>query len=469
MKKSIIITIAGIVFATLFYTQSFGINALFYSIFLGVALVLSGSKIRFTNTTLFSCIGMLASAAAISLHGSTLSIVTYFISTFLFIGYVASFQSSIYVSWLNGVYNAVFGVFHSFLFQLEEPKKAPTKKSIPIGQILKGIAIPLVLVIIFTTLYRTSNPIFNEWLIAIDLSFIDVLWVFTAILGAFIMLNMYQPRPLEDVTEKDKNYPNELFPRALNTKQLKSVYSESQIGFISILSLNLLLVIVLISEVIFLTNLTDLKASILSDAVHQGVYASIISIVLAICVIAFIFRGDVNFLKNIEKLRVLTFVWIALNLLLVGSICIKNYLYIHDHGLTHKRIGVMVYLLLTIIGLFTTYLKVSNRLNFVYLLRRNIAIGYACIAIYSVINWSAIITNHNLQANKIDQPYLESLLPQNALILKEYDLYEEYKRQDKIHEYYLEKYNESLFINRNWQEFNWIAYKLKQNEDGISK
>jgi hypothetical protein len=467
MKKTIIITVGGLLFASLFYTQSLGINALLYSTFLMVALAISRKEILLKSSIIFSGIAMLSSAVAISVHGSAWSIAAYFLSTLMYIGYVASYRSSIYVSWLNGFYNAVFGIFHSFFYQLEPPKIGEPKKKIATGQVIKLIGIPSVLVVVFTVLYRSSNPVFQKALTAIDFSFIDMLWIFTAVLGAFIMANIHDPQPIKEVTARDQNYPNQLVPNALNDLQLKSVANESQIGFISILCLNILLCLVLITEILFLTSITDLEARILSDAVHQGVYASIVSIVLALGVIAFIFRGDVNFLKNNQKLRTLTYIWIGLNALLVVSICIKNYIYIQDHGLTHKRIGVMVYLFLTIIGLFTTYLKVTHRLNFVYLLRRNMAVGYVIIAIYALINWSAIITDHNIKADKIDQSYLESLLPQNALVLKEQGLYDLYSQQKSGYRYYSDPYNEAIFINRNWQEFNWIAHQLGLDHEDL--
>lgn len=469
MKKTIIITAGGLLFATLFYNQNLGVNALIYSAFLIIALAVSKKGLLTKTTTVLSALGMLSSAAAICYHGATWSIITYFFSTLLFIGYVASSQSSIYVSWLNGIYNTVFGIFHSFIYQEEEKEISQPKKKVDAGQLIKLIAIPLLLVIVFTALYSTSNPIFNEALSAIDFSFINGFWIFTAVFGAFVMANIHKPLPIYDITARDQNYPNELQPKSLKKEKLKSTINESQIGLITIICLNVLLVIVLITEFIFLTNSKSSHASVLSDAVHQGVYASIVSIILALSVIAFIFRGDVNFLKNNQKLRVFTYLWIVLNCLLVISIFIKNYIYIDDHGLTHKRIGVMVYLLLTMVGLCTTYLKINYRLNFVYLVRRNLAIGYATIAIYSVINWSAIITDHNIKENHIDPFYLRSLLPQNAMVLKKQGLYDEYtfnknrkRRSNKV-------YHEVTFIDRNWQEFNWIAFQIQQDNGKLTK
>ncbi len=469
MKKNIIIIAGGIVFSTLFYAQNLGINALLYSLFLIIILFINYKRLLFAKTIILSSLAMLASATAICMHGSDWSIFMYFLSTFLFLGYVASSQSSIYVGWLNGMYTILFGVFHSLFYQIETEKKLEPTEKVDISQVIKLVIIPVVLIVIFTLLYSSSNPIFNDVLEAIDFSFIDVFWLFTAAIGSLIMANIEKPQAIQELTVKDQQIANELQPKSLNELQLQSVRNESQIGFISILCLNLLLVFVLITEVLFLTNLNTTQASVLSQAVHQGVYASIASIVIAIGIIAFIYRGDVNFLKNNQKLRILTYIWITLNAFLVASIFTKNYLYIHEHGLTHKRIGVFIYLFLTIAGLITTYLKVNHRLNFVYLIRRNLAISYATLAIYSLINWSAIITEHNIQEEKVSRTYLESLLPQNALVLREYNLYDDYKSQTKSSIYYYNDYNEYDFINRNWQEFNWIAYQLKRTNENISK
>ena len=97
------------------------------------------------------------------------------------------------------------------------------------------------------------------------------------------------------------------------------------------------------------------------------------------------------------------------------------------------------------------------------------AIGYTVIAIYGLINWSAIITDHNINVQQVDRPYLESLLPQNALVLKDHGLYEEYTKQVYRSGSSRDRYYESGFINRNWQEFNYIAYKIKQDQHEVSQ
>ncbi|MEN8817257.1 MAG: DUF4173 domain-containing protein, partial [Nonlabens sp.] len=61
------------------------------------------------------------------------------------------------------------------------------------------------------------------------------------------------------------------------------------------------------------------------------------------------------------------------------------------------------------------------------------------------------------------------LLPQNAMVLKKQGLYDEYtfnknrkrRRSNKV-------YNEVTFIDRNWQEFNWIAYQIQEENEKVA-
>ena len=116
----------------------------------------------------------------------------------------------------------------------------------------------------------------------------------------------------------------------------------------------------LITDITYLISTNDLRASVFSNQVHNGINALIASIIIAIIIILYFFRGNLNFYKNNKKLKVVTFIWIFLNLILVINIVIKDCQYIYYFGFTYKRIGVLVYLLLTLIGLFTTFIKVHR-------------------------------------------------------------------------------------------------------------
>ncbi|MGJ8683962.1 MAG: DUF4153 domain-containing protein [Nonlabens sp.] len=461
MKKSIIIILGSITFATLFYNHSLGLNTALYALFLIIALAIMNTKSLLKPSIIASSMGMIASSIAIIMHGSGMAMLCYFLSVFLFIGMVASSQASIYVAWLNGLYNAFFGMFHNFIFNIKKIKEENEPKYAA-AQIARITIIPILLISLFSYLYSLANPVFAEWLGFIDLSFIDGFWFFTAIIGGFIMANIADPQALTPLTDDDIQTDNILLPKAQNENQQLKTKNELQLGTFSIAALNVLLVIVLISEFMFITNIKDFAASELSSAVHSGVYASMVSIILAVVIIATFFRGSLNFIKENGTLKTLTFLWIGLNALLIASIFIKTSLYMDQYGLSMKRIGVVVYLALCMIGLVTTYFKVQHRLNFVYLWRRNLTISFVIVSLFSLFNWSAVVTEYNLKNDFVDNKQLERLLPQNALILKEYGYYDDAQELNNKLGYSSARYWEEHFIDRDWQDFNYIAYKIKE-------
>lgn len=469
MKKSIFIILGAILFALFFYEKFLGLNTLLFGLYLIITVASFQSSIFKKATAILSAVSMIACAVAITYHGSGWSMFMYFASGFTFLGYAVAHQSSIYVSWLNGIYNFFFGAFNSLLQPVSRPKPLhesnASSSKIDSPQLARLIIIPLLLVIVFASLYSFTNPVITSWIDQIDFSFFNIFWVLFALLGALIMTNVIYSKPLEELTKTDISTGNHLKVMTITDQLLPKVKNEVQVGTYSMVGLNLLLFVVLITELVFLMNMNDFRASVLSEAVHTGVYASIASIVMAVVLIVFFFRGSVNFIKENKTLKTMTYTWIGLNLLLVASIFIKNYIYITDHGLTHKRIGVMVYLLLCTIGLVTTYLKVSERFNVVYLLRRNMAIGFGIILIYSTINWSASITRYNLENDHIDTKYLTELMPQNAVVLQEFDLLKNYESQLPEYHRYSNHKNYMEFYNRSWQDFNWIAYQIKPNTD----
>lgn len=457
MKTKIIAILGGICFATLFYDQRFGLNCLLYSVFLILLLYKRLSLLEVKSTFVASAMGMLATAAAMIFHGSNMTIYFYIFSSLLFIGFAAQSQVSTYIAFFNGVYTTIFGRFHYVVYGLSKPKNEEST-TYDFQQITRLIFIPLALVLIFIVLYYQINPVFNQWLGKIDLSFIDFIWMVMVILGSWITANVSSSKTVEEVTIKDLNTSNELtIPQEASMDKIK-VKNEMQTGVYSMIALNLLLVVLLSSELIYIFQINDFRASVLSAALHSGVYASIGSIVLAIILIVVFFRGDINFVEGNSKLKKLAFAWIFLNFLLTLSVGVKTFIYIDQYGLSIKRIGVLMYLTLCIIGLTTTFLKIDRRFNLTYLFRRNVTIGFSCLLVFSLMNWSAIISSYNIKNNYIDMRQLSELLPQNAPVLKEADMLDEViKFQTKN---YMKDVDLELFANRNWQEFNLIADKI---------
>ncbi|MEE9350538.1 MAG: DUF4153 domain-containing protein, partial [Flavobacteriaceae bacterium] len=211
----------------------------------------------------------------------------------------------------------------------------------------------------------------------------------------------------------------------------------------------------------FIFTNTEISGSVFSSQVHSGINALIASIVIAIIILLYVFRGDINFYKENKTLKRLAFAWIILNIILVLSIATKNGQYIYYFGLTYKRIGVLIYLTLAVTGLITTLLKIDQIKNIWYLLRINTKAAFVVLIIASTVNWDYHITNYNFNyAKSMDFKYLIELSNNNTFLLKEQA---ESKNLNKDSLRLIQKkYNKYVYELRtnSWQEFQYDNLKL---------
>jgi cytochrome c oxidase assembly factor CtaG len=131
----------------------------------------------------------------------------------------------------------------------------------------------------------------------------------------------------------------------------------------------------------------ELKATAnqLAEETHERVGAVIGSIVMAIVVIMFYFKGSFNFDKKAKFLKILAQIWVFLNAILVISAMLKNTEYVYYLGLTYKRLGVYAFLSLAIIGLIFTFIKVSKQKTNAYLFNQMFWYVYGTI-------WCAVLS-----------------------------------------------------------------------------
>jgi hypothetical protein len=277
-------------------------------------------------------------------------------------------------------------------------------------------------------------------------------------LGSLISWNLISNQAVEELTKADAKSSNFIPHLVINEADLPALKDRSAIGSWSIGLLNALLIVVLVAEVLFISGSSaNLPASVLSDAVHSGVYASIASIILAIAILIYFFYGKLNFIAESIWLRRMAYLWIGLNLLLVATVFTKNFMYMTGYGLSLKRLGVCIYLILCLVGLCTTYIKIHSLRSTTYLFRINAAISFFIVATYSLINWSAVVTEYNLNNDMANQSQLATLYPQNAIVLKQRGI-----EENIVESYYGLKQKRNDWIeDRKWQEYIYIAHQLE--------
>ncbi len=459
MKKATLI-IGALLFSSLFYKQNVGLNLALFSIITIIVLAIYNTKAFKQKETIAFCIVYLITALATFLYKSNLSIIANCIAFFTLIGHIAEHGSSIYINWLNGLYTFISGYFHRNFNINEKEEKVEHKKNIDYVYWIKIIGIPVTVIIIFITLYKNGNPMFNDIINKIDFGFINSQWLLLASLGYYLLYNISTPIQVNPATEIDLKTGNILTNKG--ELLMEAVKKENQLALVLIILLNILILFFLITDITYLISVNDFRASSFSLQVHNGINALIASIIVAIAIILYFFRGNLNFYKGNKNLKIVAYIWIILNTILVVNIAIKDYLYIYYFGLTYKRIGVLVYLLLTIIGLITTAIKVKQIKNFWYLLRINTLTAFTILIVSCVINWDSYITTYNLYyAQSMDFKYLIDLSNNNTFILKNYSENVDLKKDQKFE--VDKKYANYLFElkNNNWQEVHLDNFKIK--------
>lgn len=457
--KHVIILITSFLFSFLFFEKTIGLNLTIFSIITIAFLLFYNAKKFKERTIIFYTLAYILTAVFVFMQHSHLSIIANCVAFFTLVGAVSENKASIYVNWLNGIYTTVAGFFHRTFENNDNKTSLNWTKTIDVVHVTKLIGIPLVFIIVFVLLYKNGNPFFNDMVSKINLNFVNVQWLLFTVLGYYLFSNISKPAQVEPATSRDVNTKNKLFKSdTFSEEQLKK---EKQLGTTLLGLLNLLIVLYIITDIAYLATSNATTGTEMSLQVHNGINTLIASILIAIVIILYFFRGNLNFYAENRTLKSLTYLWIILNVVLIVLIAIKNQNYITSFGLTYKRIGVNIYILLTLIGLVTTFLKVMNIKNMVYLFRINTQIAFVTLILFSTVNWDYTITKYNLeQVQDFDISYLINLSDRNAVILhdKKDNLPISYEAKNRI----ITKYRSHVkdMLESDWQEWSYETFEI---------
>ncbi len=475
MKKNDWILVIGVaLYSFLFYQQSAGINFLLFNLAAILLLYLKQPERLKSKTWVAAAVGSTFTAACIVWYGNNLTFIANLLSLALLSCVSTTPRSSVFV----GILFSLFSLLSSFIFMIldmvERTSKRPQQegeapamqKGKSFGKTLLLILIPLLVVTLFFLLYKASNPVFDELTKEINLDFITVGWVFFTFTGLLVMYGFLYHRNIPYFSEKDTNASNNLrLKEPTLMDKWMSMANENKSGIILFSLLNLLILGLNVVDVNYLFLGAGLPEGMTyADLVHQGVGALIFSIIIAIGVILYYFRGRVNFYPKNKALKVLAYIWILQNVFLVVATAYRNQLYIDEFSLTHKRIGVYVYLSLTLIGLAITLIKIAKLKTNWFLIRTAGWSFYAVLVLSCAMNWNMLITNFNIQQavakNKVlDTDYLMELNDTNLPNLVR--LYEQNQLTQDTYSYYGSRYNLEYrlarFINE-WEASGWKSW-----------
>lgn len=418
MKKNDLILIVSVgLYSFLFYHQTFGLNFLLFSVAMALAFIIKDKTLLKENFWYITASGAIVSGVCVALYGTALAFAANIVSLSLMSAFSLSRKSSVILASLYSIYtylsSMVYMVIDSIMRRKQSDKpmdaKFWTKFSIGFGI--------FVIILVFFILYKNSNPLFQDLTKKINFDFISWEWVRFTLLGFVIVYAFLYARNFPGLYKKDAGLPGSIDRDSVLAKENKffgkklNLSLEINSGIILLLLLNILLFIVNALDVAYLWITQKLPEGMsYSDYVHQGTGTLIISIILAILIILFYFRGHVNFSEKNKSIKTLAYLWMVQNIIVIISTAYRNILYINEYSLTYKRIGVYIWLILTLVGIITTIVKIGKHKSNWYLFRQNGWSVYFVLILFACFNWDMVITNYNIKnSKKLDKFYLLDL------------------------------------------------------------
>ncbi len=465
--KTIFYFLTALCFSILFYNQWIGINYLIFgTILVGTSLIINHSLIRSWNWIIVAS-GLIFSTFFCMYYGNYLALTMSILSVLMLQSVSHWSKPSVLVSLIAGYLSVlaspiliVSGKVRSdkIKSQRENKEKTKAKGFLPIIAVL---AVSL----IFLSLYRTINPIFNEY-VEKTLEAVSWGWLFFTLIGLVVIYSFFFPSGIfKKLMFAEKRTSNTISntPDLIQNKfwgKVVNFNTERLSAVLMFVVLNILLLLLLSADIKPLFINSSLPDGVTYKGyVHSGVAALIASIILAISLILFYFRGKLNFEEKSKSIKVLTYIWIIQNLVLVVFTFLKNKMYTDAYALTYKRIGVYFYLSFAIIGLILTAYKLYAKKSTWFLVKSNAMVIYVSLVLSCAFNWNMIVTNNNIEHRiNLDSYYLKYLGFANYPVLWEAgvfkdDMYFDYKFSDIDESYmlpsivfsFIDKYEEGGF------------------------
>ncbi len=425
-KKTILILICLAAYCYLFYQQTIGVNFLIFNVLMITSLlVIDKTRVK-KRTWLLVALGAVITSLSACLYGNVLSYIGNVVSLLLLANLSLEKEASLFFSFVQVCFSYIAVPFVRLadladrMMNREEGEKSA---GITFSTVLK-FAIPTVVLLVFFFLYKSSNVVFSSFIDSIHL---EISWNFIGFLlfGSYLISVFFNQYSFAPLIQADRKSGNALTGEKVNEKSLfGSVDAEFSSAVITFSLLNLLLLFVNILDIQFILSDSEYKAHEYSRYIHQGVNSSVFSVLVAILVTLYFFRGNLNFFSKSKGLRILAIIWIILNMVLLFTCVHKNFSYIHEYGLTHKRIGVYFYLLITCIGLLTTWIKITSFKSNLFLVRSNTWSVFVVLVVSTAVNWNRLIVEYNSTCQpSIDYTYYYYNVPEASLplLMKNYE------------------------------------------------
>ena len=391
-------------FTFVFNKQFIGLNLLLFET---AVLLIIAQKLKWKFESrlmqiLFArtCISCLFSV----INGASFAIAINIISAVVLVGYVyfpaaqslvtaiINSASNVFTAQYNFYLNMVSAEFRYFNFR-------------KIISVLKIGAIPIAIIGLFLLMYKLSNPVFEEKVNHAAFFLNDILiWFFERVeistIGLFVLgtaiSNFILLSSAGNVAEQYQLGKTDVLTSNVDAEQRSFVVkNELAAGVFLLLALNAMLLIVNVIDIKWVWLPFVWEGEYLKQFVHEGTHLLIVTILISVVIILYFFRGEINFYSKNKFLKVLSILWLAQNFILAMSVAMRNIRYIEHFALAYKRIGVIIFLIIVLIGITTVIMKVIKKKSPFYLFKINALSVYVVLIVASLFNWDTIIAKYN--------------------------------------------------------------------------
>jgi hypothetical protein len=441
ITKFTLVTTGAVLFNLLFWHEKLGLNTVLYDLFILSALFSLYPQSLHSGTVRWLVLAHLICLSMVVFHNTPLSKTGFIVTLCMLAPFAEYVHRSAWFAGGSMVMNILF-MMASYVESTLHVRTGKVKRK-PVARIIRFTIFPLLILLVFFIIYSSANNAFAQ--LADQLGqqvasfFENYFELFSPQRLLFLLLGLFitgaillksrtnwfsqKEATCTDALQRErlplKDRRNSTFPVVIEAilgrlaKGMMALKNENTTGIISLALLNLLLLIVNIIDIRFLWfNFEYNENEPVYKMVHEGTELLIASIVLAMAILLFFFRGNLNFYRRNKWLKYGAYAWILQNVVLVMSVCIRDYYYIARHGLAYKRIGVLFFLLMVMIGLLTVFIKIANKKTNYYLLRVNAWAGIIILTLSTTVHWDLFIARYNLQRKDkvaLDVPFLLSL------------------------------------------------------------
>ena len=420
MKTHQLILLTTVLFITLFYGEIPGINFGILGIAYAFLSLYQTPEINRSREYFLLFGATILSSFAFAYYGDPASFFALVMS-----GFLLAFKSKnrdLKAILVIPVFALNFITFIYRFFQFEEwlPKR---NTSGTLQKIISVILIPTFFILIFFAVYSAGSSHFSS--VFKDFEFDFNVWEFIVMtfLGFFLAFNFWNFKAYDFIFHQNHFLKNDFLNEEKIQKKTFSfldIEAERKSGIISLVALNILLVIFIITFNYEQFIEIPKTPNQLSAETHERVNAVVLSIIMAVFVILFYFKGSFNFDKKAKSLKIAAQIWLFLNAVLVISAAAKNSEYILNFGLTYKRLGVYAFLILSLIGLIIAFYKIEKKKTNAFLFNHMIWYFYGTVLVCSFFNWGAMATSYNIKVGKGDYDFLSTFDFNHKILEKKY-------------------------------------------------